>query len=429
MWNSSLRRNETTAEPFGGEAEALIEKLRAGGEGLAMIRGRSVYVPLTAPGDRVRIAYGGAHGRVLERLSDGPDRVAPPCPHFGPCGGCALQHIEAEAYRGFKEDLLRDALAREGFDGPPLASLTSIPAHTRRRATFAFRREGDGVALGFYGAHTRKLLDLAECRLLSPRMEAALPALRGWLAALPAGAEGRLHLTLTETGLDADLSLGAGLSAVAQAALAGAAAPLDLARLTLGGALLLQNRVPLIRFAGIALTPPPGAFLQPSAEGEAQLLAWVEEGVGKARRIADLFCGLGTFALPLARRAAVHAVDSDAALLAAMTAAHRAASGLKPLTAETRDLMRNPLPPAALAKFDAAVLDPPRAGARAQTLALAKSGIPRIIAVSCNPASFARDARVLVDAGYSLDWVRPLDQFLWSAHLELVALLTKPEGR
>jgi 23S rRNA (uracil1939-C5)-methyltransferase len=175
----------------------------------------------------------------------------------------------------------------------------------------------------------------------------------------------------------------------------------------------------------MAVTLPPGAFLQPSIEGEKQLRAWVIEGAGGARKICDLFCGLGTFALPLARKAGVHAVDSDRAMLDPLLAAARGVAGLKPLTVEMRDLMRSPLPPEALAKFDAVIFDPPRAGAKAQAAGLARSGVRRIIAVSCNPASFARDARLLVESGYHLEWIRPLDQFLWSAHLELVALFTR----
>jgi 23S rRNA (uracil1939-C5)-methyltransferase len=427
MWSFCLRP-DVKLEPFGGEAEIQIERLGAQGEGVATIRGQSIYVPLTAPGDVVRIAYGGKHGRVLERIADGPGRATPPCPHFGTCGGCALQHLSAEAYRRFKEESLRETLAQAGFADPPLAPLTIVPARTRRRATFAFARAQDGVALGFYEARTRKVLDLSVCHLLSPNMEAVLPALRKCLSTLPDKTSGRLHLTLTDSGLDADLILDGPLSTKAQAALTQAAAPLDLARLTLSGALLRQSRVPMVSFDGLAVAPPPGAFLQPSRDGEGKLRDWVSAGVGKARKICDLFSGLGTFALPLGRRAQIHAVDSDSALLDPLLAAARATAGLKSVTVERRDLMRSPLPPEALAKFDAILFDPPRAGAKAQVAAIAKSGVPRVIAVSCNPASFGRDARLLVDSGYHLDWIRPLDQFLWSAHLELVALFRRGKG-
>jgi 23S rRNA (uracil1939-C5)-methyltransferase len=200
-------------------------------------------------------------------------------------------------------------------------------------------------------------------------------------------------------------------------------------RLTVDGAPLAQYGKPLIHIDGVAVSPPPRAFLQPSAEGEAQLIAWVREGVGKAKHVLDLFCGLGTFALPLAKAASVHAVDSDDALLAALSEAARHAAGLKPVTTEARDLLRSPLPAALLKRYDAVVFDPPRAGAKAQTQALAQSGVKRLIAVSCNAATFARDARMLCDAGYKIEWIRPLDQFLWSAHVELVALFTKEAKR
>lgn len=408
-----------------GEAEVIIERLAHRGDGLAQIAGRAVHVPLTAPGDHVRIAYGGAHGRVLERLSDGPCRVPPPCPHFGACGGCALQHIAPEAYRRFKLDCLRETLAQRGFADPPLADLVTIPDGTRRRATMAYRIGADGAALGFYRAATRAVLDLAHCLVLRPEIMAALPGLRAMLARhLPAGSGGRLHVTLTEGGLDVDLD-----PAPPTAGLAQEAAALGLARLTVGGAFLALSRTPWIRIDGIAVTPPPCAFLQPSAEGEARLVGWVRDGIGRTQRVLDLFSGLGTFALPLAREASVHAVDSDEVSLAALGEAVRRAEGLKPVTAEARDLIRNPVPVSLLRAYDAVVFDPPRAGARLQAEALAASGIPRIVAVSCNAATFARDARLICDAGYDLAWIRPLDQFLWSAHIELVALFLREAKR
>jgi 23S rRNA (uracil1939-C5)-methyltransferase len=372
-----------------GEAELLIERLGHQGDGIALIAGRAVHVPLTAPGDRVRIAYGGTRGHLLERLADGPDRVTPLCPHFGACGGCALQHISEVAYRAFKMESLRETLAQRGI-AVLLEPLTVIPAGTRA------------------------VLDLASCLVLRPEIMDALPALR---AMLPDGA-GRLHVTLTQTGLDVDLTT--------------APRHMDfpgVVRLTVDGAPLAQYGKPLIHIDGVAVSPPPRAFLQPSAEGEAQLIAWVREGVGKAKHVLDLFCGLGTFALPLAKAASVHAVDSDDALLAALSEAARHAAGLKPVTTEARDLLRSPLPAALLKRYDAVVFDPPRAGAKAQTQALAQSGVKRLIAVSCNAATFARDARMLCDAGYKIEWIRPLDQFLWSAHVELVALFTKEAKR
>jgi 23S rRNA (uracil1939-C5)-methyltransferase len=400
-------RPNTKAES--GETEVLIERLGHQGDGIALIAGRAVHVPLTAPGDRVRIAYGGTQGHVLERLSDGADRVVPPCPHFGTCGGCALQHMSEAAYRAFKMESLRETLAQRGIS-VPLETLTVIPAATRRRATFAFQNG----ALGFYRAGTRAVLDLARCLVLRPEIMDALSALR---AMLPDGA-GRLHVTLTQTGLDVDLT-----APPRRTELPG------LVRLTVDGAPFAQHGKPLILIDGIAVNPPPRAFLQPSAEGEAQLIAWVREGVGNAKLVLDLFSGLGTFALPLAKAASVHAVDSDDALLAALSDAARHASGLKPVTIEARDLLKSPLPPAVLKRYDAVVFDPPRAGAKAQTQALAQSGVKRLVAVSCNAATFARDARMLCDQGYKIEWIRPLDQFVWSAHIELVALFTKEAKR
>ena len=426
----NAKTDRVKAEAAGGEAEAVIARLAHQGDGIAMVDGRVVHVPLTAPGDRVRIAYGGTHGHVLERLADGPDRVAPPCPHFGACGGCALQHIAPEAERRFKQESLGDTLAQRGFTDPPLAELVVIPARTRRRASLSFRITGGKAELGFYRAGTRAVLDLETCLVLRPEIMAALPGLKPALAGcLPEGCTGRLHVTLSETGLDVDLSPSEALAPAQITVLPRAFGMLDLARLTLDGAALAQQRKPLIRIDGVAVTPPPRAFLQPSAEGEAALINWVRDGVGPARRVLDLFSGLGTFALPLAKAAQVHAVDSDDALLAALGEAVRHAKGLKPVTTEARDLLRSPLPAKLLAPYDAVVFDPPRAGAKTQTEALAQSGVPRIVAVSCNAATFARDARLLCDSGYVIQWIRPLDQFRWSAHIELVALFTRGAKR
>ena len=427
MWSiCCLQRSAKKAEVAGGETEIVIARLAHQGDGLAEIEGRAVHIPLTAPGDRVRIAYGGTHGHVIERLADGPDRVAPPCPHFGACGGCALQHIAPEAYRRFKLESVRETLAQRGLSDALMDDLVVIPEGTRRRATLAFRIRDGAAALGFYRAGSRALADLDHCLVLRPEIMAAFPALKKALVAhLPDGAGGRLHVTLTETGLDLDLAPTEPLPSALSVRLATLAVALDLARLTFDGETLAERRKPQLRFDGIALVPPPRAFLQPSVEGEAQLIAWVRDGVGNAKRVADLFSGLGTFTLPLARTAKVHAVDSEPALLSALGHAARQAQGLKPVTTEARDLMRNPVPVKQLAPFDAVVFDPPRAGAKAQTEVLAKSGVSRIVAVSCNAATFARDAKLLCTAGYALRWIRPLDQFLWSAHIELVALFTR----
>jgi 23S rRNA (uracil1939-C5)-methyltransferase len=416
------RKNES------GEAEIAIERLGHQGDGVAVIAGRAVHVPLTAPGDRVHIAYGGGRAHVLARVSDGPDRVAAPCPYFGVCGGCALQHVSEAAYRRFKHEALKETLAQRGFADPPLADLTVVPAATRRRATFAFRIVSGAAMLGFYRANTRAVLDIEACLLLRPEIAAALPGLRRLLSQyLPEGSSGRLHVTASESGLDVDLT--ASPLPPSLASLAGAAAALDLARLTLDGAALALRRKPVIHLGGVAVSLPPRAFLQPSAEGEAALVCAVKEGVGPAKRVLDLFCGLGTFALPLAKAAAVHAVDSDEALLAALGEAARHAPGLKPVTLEARDLMRSPIQAVQLGRYDAVVFDPPRAGAKLQAEALAQAQVPRIVAVSCNDATFARDARRLCEAGYRLNWIRPLDQFLWSAHIELVALFTRGKRR
>lgn len=419
-------QQRANVEPVSGEATVTIERLAHQGDGVAMVGGRAIHVPLSVPGDRLRIAYGGARGHVIERLADGADRAVPPCPYFGSCGGCKLQHLTPEAYRHFKFETLRETLAQRGIREPPLDPLTVVPAATRRRATFAFRIQDHKAELGFFRAATRAVLAIERCLLLAPALEAAIGPMRAGLARyLAEGTTGRLHITVCDNGLDADLSVSPQMHPERIWALAEFARDCDLARLTLDTQPLVMKRKPLLSIDGIAISPPPLAFLQPSYAGEDMLLRWVKEGVGPARRVVDLFAGLGTFALPLARRAQVFALDSDSALLAALSGAAKETQGLKPVEIENRDLLRNPLPPSALAKCDAAVFDPPRAGAKAQTQALAQARVARIVAVSCNAATFARDAALLTQAGYRLEWIRPLDQFLWSAHIELVALFTR----
>lgn len=410
------------------EADVTIERIGHEGDGVARVDDATIFVPFTVPGDRVRIAIDGARGRVLARLADGPDRAVPVCRHFSVCGGCQLQHLREHAYAAWKRAQVAAALAQRGLADAPVDDLTLVPPGTRRRAALAFQRTEAGTLLGFRRLRSRALVDMEECAVLMPAIVARLGGLRRWLGTVFApGAQGMLAILHTEGGLDVAFSLSRppeGLRRL-RLALAEGAQALDLARVSLEGEVVAERKPPIVRIAGLALVPPPGAFLQASAEAERTLTEHVLAGVGAARRIADLFAGLGTFSLALARNASVHAVDAEEDLLAALVKTARHAQGLKPVTTECRDLFRAPLDAKALSRFDAVVFDPPRAGARAQAEAIAGSNIGRVVAVSCNPASFARDARILVDGGFTLDWVRPVDQFLWSAQIELVAQFSR----
>ena len=416
------------AKPAPVQAEVEIEKLGHEGDGVASVDGHDRFIPFTVPGDRGLAELAGTRGRMIALRAEGPGRVQPTCPHFGVCGGCVVQHLEAGRYRDWKRSLVITALKQRGLDPNVVAPLESVAPGTRRRVTLGFTHAKHGTHLGFHKRQSHDLIDVAVCPVACSAIVSALPTVRNALSRfLPSACTGMLHLTATETGLDLDLRFERAPSAsdlVLRESLAQLAKAVDLARLSVDGEPALVARAPVVSFDGLAVRPPPGAFLQPTTEGEHHLMAWVREGLSSTRRVIDLYAGLGTLSLPLAQYAQIHAVDTATD---ALTALAQAAKGL-PLTTERRDLARNPVPAALLKSFDGAMFDPPRAGAAAQAAALAEARVPRVVAVSCNPATFARDARLLVDRGYTLAWVRPLDQFLWSAHVELAALFLRSQG-
>jgi 23S rRNA (uracil1939-C5)-methyltransferase len=394
-----------------------IERLGHQGDGIAT---GPVFVPMTLPGEVVEAEVTGDRAAGAKIVTPSPDRVAAPCPHYRACGGCAVMHGSDAFVADWKVGVVRQALAAQGLDAPVTALHTSPPA-SRRRATLAGRRTRSGALVGFHGRASATLVDIPRCRVLRPEIVAALPALAEvtGLAASRAS-EVALAVTLTDTGLDLAVT---GARPWDARTLAAPLAALGFARITWNGERAVEATPPALRIGAAQVPLPPGAFLQATAEGQAALTDAVRRAIGPARRIADLFSGLGTFALPLAGTAQVHAVEADAALLAALDAGWRHAPGLHRITTEVRDLFRRPLDPDELARFDAVVIDPPRAGAQAQTERLARARPPVIAAVSCNPATFARDARLLADAGYRLDWIEVVDQFRWSAHVELAARL------
>jgi len=384
-----------------------------------------VHVARALPGEEIEGTPVAGRIAAPRILTPSPDRVRPPCRHFPRCGGCALQHAADGFLAGWKVEVVRAALAAQGLDAP-FRPIAVSPPGSRRRATLAGRRTKAGALVGFHARGSDEIVEIPDCRLLHPGLMAALP-LCARLVRLAGSRKGMMGfaLTQTEAGLDLAVTGGKAPDLDLREALAAEAEAADLARLTWAGETLAERRPPLLRFGRARVTLPPGAFLQATAEGEAALQAAVAEAVAGAGHIADLFAGCGTFALPLAERAEVHAVEADAAMLAALDAGWRGAPWLRRVTTEARDLFRNPLAPPELARFDAVVIDPPRAGAAAQTAALAASGVARVAAVSCNPVSFARDARTLTEAGFRLDWVQVVDQFRWSPHVELAAAFSR----
>lgn len=397
-----------------------IESLGAQGDGVA--EGGALYVPYTLPGERVRVVRHGDRARAEAILTASAERIKPVCPHFGACGGCALQHASERFTAAWKHDLIAATLAARGIsDTIVRPTFTSAPG-SRRRITVAGRRNRKGMLIGFHAPGANDIVPIESCAVAEPLLIAALPRLEE-LVGLAASRKGeaRLTLTLTNGGIDVAVTDAKPVTGPAQALLAGVAARAGIARLGWNGEAVATMRTPSVTMGRARVVPPPGGFLQPTRDGEAALVAAVSEAVAGAGRIADLFCGSGTFTLPLAEQAEVHAVDGVAEALAALDAAWRATPGLKLVRCERRDLAHRPLLPAELKSVEAVVIDPPRAGARNQAEQLARSRVPRVAAVSCNPATFARDARILIDGGYRLEWVQPIDQFRWSPHLELVA--------
>ncbi len=411
-------------------AQLHITALGAQGDGAASHEGRTIHVPLTLPGETITAEIDGARARLLSIDTPSPDRAAPKCAHYGAkeasCGGCTLQHLSAATYLAFKRQLVIDALAAQRI-GAPVAPVIAIPPRTRRRAAFAAARKGREIIAGFHGRRSHTITPITDCAVLTPGLFALIPKLKS-LAAIAAQPKDALTLWVTETDTGADLSItGArkGLSADDKQRLIAEAQAAGLARLSLNGELLIALRQPVIRAGAAFLTPPPGGFLQACAPSESAMAQLVSEAIGPARRVADLFAGAGTFSLRLAASATVHAVESDAPALAALEKSARATPTLKPVTTERRDLFRRPLTPPELKRFDAVVIDPPRAGAEDQTRQLAASSVPRIAMVSCNATTFARDLRILIDGGYKPTQITPIDQFLWSPHIEVVAALKR----
>ena len=411
--------------------DMVIDALNDAGEGVASYDGQTLRIAGALPGDRVLAQPTGAgRARALSWLTRSTLHAQPPCAHFASCGGCTAQHLAAAPYTAWKQDIARRAAARAGFPDAPVDALVVSPPATRRRATLAAVRSAAGPVLGFHAPARNDIVDIAQCEVLCAELMAFVPPLRRALGRVLAPAERcDVALTWTASGIDAVV-----IGDLAHAALGPLAALPGLARLSRTTSadrepeLVALHKAPRIEFDGVALEPPPHAFLQATAPGEAAIRAAVTAGLGKARSVADLFAGCGTLALPLARTRQVLAVDTSEPALAALDRAARAA-GLGPrLRVATRDLARRPLIGDELADFDAAIFDPPREGAAAQAAALARSAIARIVAVSCNPASFARDAALLAAGGYRLERLTPIDQFLWSPHLELVGIFVRPRA-
>jgi 23S rRNA (uracil1939-C5)-methyltransferase len=414
--------------------ELPVEKLGAQGDGIAQCVGQPVFLPFTAPGDRVRARLGarrgrGREGRVTEWLEAGPERADPPCRHFGTCGGCALQHLSASSYRAVKLGALRTALQRIGVDPRVIRPMRVVPP-VRRRARVGLVRPGDPrlpARIGFRERFRHDLVDIAQCPILEAPLFAVITELRRMaLDLLPPGGIAEVAMTRTDSGIDLLIEAAERPGLRALETLSGLAEACDLARIVWRSSRdeipVLERRPVRVMLSGTAVAFPPGAFLQASQSAEAILVEEALSAIGAHRPALDLFAGLGAFAFALAQAGPVRAVEGEARIAAALA---RAAAGRPEVTVERRDLFRDPLPPEQLCRYAAAVFDPPRAGAARQAEAFAAAALETVVAVSCNPATFARDAAKLIAGGYRLERVTPIDQFVWTPHLELAAVFRR----
>ena len=423
------------ATPNSSSARAVVERLLIDhvghlGDGVALAEGRSLFVPYTLGGETVEVtAAPGLHPDrrqlvLVEQAS--PERIEPFCQHFGICGGCAIQHWEAERYRAWKRDLVIATLAQAKINCE-VSSLIDAHGKGRRRMTVHARKGShDVLKVGFAAAHSHDVVPIDRCPILDPGLNGALDA--AWALAEPLTGIGKpldIQITATDSGLDVDVRGSCPLPSAAVTALSLVAAKHALARLTRHGELVLMRQAPGVTMGKARVILPPGSFLQATVAGEETLAALVAEHCRRAKHLADLFCGVGPFALRLAEKSRVSAYDNDAGAITSLQKAVASTSGLKPVRAEARDLFRRPLVAEELRDFDAVVFDPPRQGAQAQAERLAASKVPLVIAVSCNAATFARDARILIEGGYKIEGVTPVDQFRHTPHVELVARFTR----
>ena len=398
--------------------------MRLGHHGNGITEG-GYYAPLTLPGEIIRGIKNTKSLEQIKIIEPSSDRVRPPCTHFKTCGGCQLQHASDEFVSGWKVAIVAQALAAHGILTKLRTCLTS-PIASRRRATFSARRTKKGALAGFHARGSGVIVKISNCQLLNADLLAALPIIEAF-AIFGISRKGKLRaqVTTSQVGLDIAIEGGKQLDGPMHASLAQQTEAYQLARLTWNKEIIAVPHAPSQKFGTATVFPPPGSFLQATTEGQEDLLKTVKKILKGAKRVVDLFSGSGTFSLPLAETTEVHAVEGSKDMMAALDKGWRHALGLKKVTHETRDLICHPLLPDELDKFDAAIIDPPRAGADAQIAALSKSNIKMIAYVSCNPVSFARDAATLTTNGYDLQFVQTVDQFRWSSHIELVGSFFK----
>lgn len=406
--------------------QVVVTHLGARADGVAESPSGAVFVPYALPGETVTVEQEGARARLVSVDVPSPEREAPFCPYFGTCGGCATQHMRHGLYRDWKRGTVARTLQQARID-TPVDPLVDAHGEGRRRLTLHARYPEGATRVGYMEARSHHVVEVDHCPIAEPTLLRRAPVVARALGEHLAGARKPLDIQLTasESGLDVDVRGHGPPADRERLSLTQLAEDLDLARLSIHGEVLVERRAPVITMGRAAVVPPPGSFLQATRLGEETLAGLVAEACAGARRVADLFAGCGPFALRLAERAEVHAAETDRGAVAALDKAARFTTGLRRVTSEARDLFRRPLLSTELNAFDAVVVDPPRAGAEAQAKQLALSTVPLIVSVSCDAATFARDASILMAAGYRLERVVPVDQFKYSPHVELVGVLRR----
>lgn len=407
------------------EEIVIIDKLGALGDGITT---NNEFVPLSLAGETLKIRRNKDRLDILEIISASPSRVTAPCAHFGICGGCNLQHMDLDTYAIFKHSQLESLLSREGIS-TEIAPIQISPQRSRRRIGIHARKIGKSVVLGFKSRKSWAVTEIGDCVISDPGLIAIFEPLKALASYLFENNKSApvLHLTLSLTGIDIDISgversKSGGLSADARMNMAMIAAENDFARITMADDIIYQARIPTVQLGKAIVGLPRGAFLQATKEAEVGMQALIVEAISGAKKVADLFCGVGTFTFPMAEIASVYAADGAGAAIASLKAAQSTVSGLKPIIAEPRDLYRRPMVAAEMKGFDAIVFDPPRAGAQAQAQEIADSSVGTVVAVSCNPKTLIRDAQILISKGFKMSKITPIDQFLWSPHIESVAI-------
>ncbi|WP_324617318.1 class I SAM-dependent RNA methyltransferase [Microvirga alba] len=406
--------------------QVTIMRLGAKADGIAESTGGPVFVPYALPGETVTIERDGARARLLSVDTPSPERETPFCPYFSECGGCATQHMHDDFYRSWKQDTLAHTLRQARIEAP-IEPLVDAHGEGRRRVTLHVRFPDRAMHVGYMAARSHHVIEIDHCPIAVPALQRQAPIVARAIGKQLGAARKPLdvQITATENGLDVDVRGHGPLKDKDRLSLIGLAADLDLARLSIHGDVVVERRPPAIPMGRATVVPPAGSFLQATRLGEESLAGLVTQACERAKRVADLFSGCGPFALRLAEKSDVHAVETDKGAVTALDKAARATPGLRRVTTEARDLFRRPLLVPELNAFDAVVIDPPRAGAEAQAKQLAASKVPLVVSVSCDPATFARDAAILIAGGYRLERVMAVDQFKYSPHVEVVGILRR----